>query len=155
MQSSATTPKAYLEELPEDRRKAIRAVRTMIRKYLPNGYKEVMQYGMISYVVPLRRYPDGYLGDKKTPLPFLSLASQKNYMSLYMSCIYTDKKRLREFEQAYKATGKRLDMGKSCVRFRTLEDLPLEVVGKTIAQVPVEKFIEGYEKGMQQRKAKK
>lgn len=143
MQSKAKTVKAYLAELPEDRRKAISKVRAVIRKHLPKGYKETMQYGMISYVVPLSTYPAGYLDDKKTPLPYASLASQKNHMAVYLMSIYGAGE--KKFKEAYKKTGKRMDIGKSCVRFRKLEDLPLELVGKEIASMPVKKMIAKYE----------
>lgn len=146
MQSSAKTVKEYLGELPEDRRKAIMKVRATIRKNLPKGYVETMQYGMISYVVPLKTYPAGYLGDSKTPLPYASLASQKNHMAVYLSNIYGDQKLKTWFEKEYKASGKRMDIGKSCVRFRNIDDLPLDVIGKAIAKTSVAQHIAIYEK---------
>ena len=145
MQSNATTVRDYLAELPPERRKAIQEVRKVIKKNLPKGYKEVMQYGMIIYVVPLKRYPQGYLNDKKTPLPYASLASQKNHMAVYLMSIYGDKKLLSWFNKAYKASGKKQDMGKSCVRFRKLENLPLDVIGQAIAKVSVDDLIKMYE----------
>ena len=146
MQSKAKTVTQYLAELPADRRKAIAQVRAMIRKHLPKGYEEMMQYGMIGYAVPLKLYPPGYHCAKDTPLPFLSLASQKNNMALYMFCLYVDEKDRAQFEKEYKASGKKLDMGKSCIRFKKPEDLALDVIGKFIARVPVKKHIEVYEK---------
>lgn len=122
------------------------AVRKTILKHLPKGYEERMQYGMIGYSVPLKRYPAGYLGQKDVPLPYAALASQKNYMSIYLMNIYGDKKAEKWFREAYKASGKKLDMGKSCVRFKKLEDVPLDVIGKAIAQTPVEALIKAYEK---------
>jgi len=146
MQSKAKTVTQYLAELPADRRKAIEQVRAMIRKHLPKGYEEMMQYGMIGYAVPLKLYPPGYHCKKDEPLPFLSLASQKNNMALYMFCLYVDEKDRAQFQKEYKASGKKLDMGKSCIRFKKPEDLALDVIGRFIARVPVKKHIEVYEK---------
>ncbi len=139
--SGAATVKEYLASLPAERRRAIGAVRRVILKNLPSGYREVMQYGMISYVIPLSVYPDTY---NKQPLAIASLASQKNYMALYLMGVYSGKD-AKAFEKAYKATGKTLDMGKCCVRFKTLDDLPLGLIGKTIAKVSVKRFIKQYE----------
>ncbi len=140
MKSKASTVEEYLAGLPEDRRAAIQAVRKVILKNLPKGYEEVLQYGMLGYVVPLKVFPSGYLNRKNEPLPYICLASQKNYMSIYMMSVYGDAE--AEFRKEYKATGKRLDMGKCCVRFRKLEDLPLDVIGKAIARYPMKKWIE-------------
>ncbi|RMF82871.1 MAG: DUF1801 domain-containing protein, partial [Planctomycetota bacterium] len=145
MRSEAKTVDEYLAALPPERREALAAIRAVIQKNLPRGYEEGMQYGMIGYYVPHSVYPDGYHCDPKQPLPFASLASQKNHMALYMMCIYADPKQQDWFINAWKATGKKLDMGKSCVRFKKLEDVPLEVVGKAVRRVPVKKFIEFYE----------
>jgi hypothetical protein len=143
VQSKAETVDEYLLELPAARRSAIAAVRGTILKNLPRGYEETMQYGMIAYVVPLEKYPDTYNGH---PLTLAALASQKNYMSLYLNNIYASKKMRKWFVQEFKASGKSLDMGKSCVRFKNLEGIPLELVGKAIACTSVDKFIELYEK---------
>lgn len=145
MTSTATTVDEYIASLPEDRREAISTVRKTILKHLPNGYQETMQYGMIGYSVPHSIYPAGYHCDPKQPLPFAGLASQKNHMSLYLGCVYVDTETAEWFHKAYAASGKKLDMGKSCVRFKKLEDLPLDVVGNAIARVPVEKLIAMYE----------
>ena len=145
MQSKAKTVSQYLAEVPADRRKAIEQVRAAIRKHLPKGYEEIMQYGMIGYAVPLKLYPAGYHCKPDEPLPFLFLASQKNFMALYMFCMYVDKIDEARFREDYKATGKKLDMGKSCIRFKKTEDLALDVIGKAIARRPVKKFIEIYE----------
>ncbi|MDA0352019.1 MAG: DUF1801 domain-containing protein [Chloroflexi bacterium] len=142
MKSDATTVKEYLDSLPEDRRKAISAVRREIRKRLPRGYVERMQYGMIGYSVPLRRYPETYNGH---PLNLAALASQKNYMSVYLTNVYSDPELQNWFEEEYRATGKRLDMGKSCVRFRRLDDLPVELIGEAVSKTPVDDFIARYE----------
>ena len=144
MTSKATTVRDYLAGLPPDRRSAISAVRQTILKHLPKGYEEGMQYGMIGYYVPHSTFPAGYHCDPKQPLPFASLASQKNYMAIYMMCVYGDDDTRQWFEAEYRASGKRPDMGKCCVRFRTLEDLPLDLIGKAIARVPVAKYIARY-----------
>lgn len=144
MHSKATTVDDYLKELSKDRSDAISSVRNTILKYLPKGFEERMQYGMITYVVPISLYPDGYLGDKKTPLPFISLASQKNHMALYLTHVYADPEISDWFVKAYENSGKKLDMGKSCVRFSKLEDLPLEVIGETVAKISVDEFIALY-----------
>lgn len=145
MAKKPTTVAEYLKGLPEDRRKALETVRRAIRKNLPKGYAEGIQYGMIGYFVPHSVYPDGYHCDPSQPLPFASIASQKNHMSIYLMCIYGDEKQKAWFEKAWKATGKKLDMGKACVRFKKIEDVPLEVLGEAIARVPVRKYIDHYE----------
>ena len=140
MKSKASTVEEYLAALPEDRLAAIQAVRKVILKNLPKGYEEVLQYGVLGYVVPLKVFPSGYLNRKNEPLPYIALASQKNYMSIYMMSVYGDAE--AKFREEYQATGKRLDMGKCCVRFRKLEDLPLDVIGKAVARYPIKKWIE-------------
>ena len=142
MQSDATTVAEYIATLPDDRRKAIAKVRATVNKHIPKGYKEVMQYGMISWVIPLTRYPNTY---NKHPLAIASLANQKNYMSLYLLGIYAEDGAEDWFHEAYRATGKRLDIGKSCVRFRTLEDLPLDVIDEAISRTTPDDFIALYE----------
>jgi hypothetical protein len=139
MKSSAKTVDEYLEQLPEDRRTAIQMVRKVILKNLPKGYEEVMQYGMLGYVVPLKDYPTGYLRRKNEPVPYVCLASQKNYMSIYLMSVYGDAE--AEFRKDYQATGKKLEMGKCCVRFRKVEDLSLEMIGKAVASWPMKKWI--------------
>lgn len=141
MTSKATTVEQYLAELPEDRRHAISAVREVILKNLPKGYEEGMQYGMIAYYVPHSIYPKGYHCDPKQPLTYAALASQKNYMSIYLMCEYGHTDNREKFVEAYKASGKKLDMGKSCVRFKKLDDLPLEVIGDAIGRVPVDTYV--------------
>lgn len=145
MQSKAKTVKEYLAELPPERRLTIQAVREVILKNLPKGYEEVM-HGMIGYVVPHKVYPPGYHCDPKQPLPFVGLASQKNHMAVYMMCIYMDKETEVWFTKAYKASGKKLDMGKCCLRFKKLEDVALDVIGQAIARIPVKEYIALYEK---------
>lgn len=145
MISKASTVDEYLAELPADRRTAIQAVRKVILKNLRKGFEEGMQYGMIGYHVPHSLYPAGYHCDPKQPLPFAGLASQKNYMSLYLMCLYSNAKEVQEFRQRWAETGKKLDMGKCCVRFKKLEDLALEIIGEAIARVTVKDHIAFYE----------
>lgn len=145
MQSKATTVAQYLAELPEDRRAAVEAVRRVILKNLPKGIEEGMQYGMIGYFVPKSIYPAGYHCDPRQPLPFAGLASQKNHLSVYMMHVHEDGDLCRRFRAAWEATGKKLDMGKCCVRFRRLEDAPLEVIGDTIGAISAREFISMYE----------
>ena len=142
MQSKASTVEQYLSELPEDRRKALEAVRQVILENLDKDYEEGIQYGMIGYYVPHRVYPAGYHCDPKQPLPFVNLASQKNHMALYLMCIYGESDLSRWFQQAWARTGKKLDMGKACVRFKKLEDLALDVIAETIKRMPAAKYIE-------------
>ncbi|MEE8191540.1 MAG: DUF1801 domain-containing protein [Gemmatimonadales bacterium] len=138
MQSAAATVDEYLSELPDERRDAIGKVRQTILDNLPQGYEEVMNWGMITYQVPLETCPDTYNGQ---PLMYAALASQKNHMAVYLTGIYMSEEARSRFEAAYKATGKRLDVGKSCVRFRKLEDLPLQLIGESIASEDVEGFV--------------
>jgi len=139
MRSSASTVEEYLGELSEERRAAIGAVRQVILKNLPEGYEEVMSWGMITYQVPLETYPDTY---NKKPLMYAALAAQKNHMAVYLTAIYMNEKASREFETAYRATGKQYDVGKSCVRFKELADLPLELIGESIASLQVSEFVD-------------
>jgi hypothetical protein len=154
MQSSARTVDEYLKNLPADRRAAISAVRKVILANLPKGYEECMSYGMIGYVVPHRIYPAGYHCNPSLPLPFANLASQKNHMALYLMCCYGDKATDQWFRQAWAAAGKKLDMGKCCVRFKKLEDVPLEVIGQVIARVPVKNYIARMEQLLGERPRK-
>ena len=140
--TKAPTVDEYLAELPPDRRAAIAAVRKVILDHLPDGHEEAMQYGMIAYVIPLEKYPATY---NRQPLAYAALASQKNYMSLYLMNIYSNKEAEQWFIEQYRDSGKKLNMGKSCVRFKRLEDLPVHVIGSAIARTTVEEFIEGYE----------
>lgn len=138
MRSEATTVEAYLAELPADRREAIAAVRAVILENLPDGYVESMNWGMIAYEVPLETYPDTY---NKQPLAFAALASQKNHMAVYLTGIYMDEEARAKFEADYRATGKRFDVGKSCVRFRKLDDLPLPVIAEAIRYLPADEYV--------------
>ena len=148
MQSKATTIEQYLNELPADRRAQIEAVRNVVLENLPDGYEENMNWGMISYEVPLSICPDTY---NKKPLMYAALASQKNNMSIYLSGVYANEELREEFMAKYKATGKKMDMGKSCVRFKTIDNLPLDVVGNAIAKFEVNDFVELYKEGRKKR----
>ena len=152
MRSDAATVAQYLSELPVDRRSAIEAVRKMILEHLPKGYEEAMNWGMITYQVPLETYPDTYNGQ---PLMYAALAAQKSHNAVYLTGIYMDDKARRAFEDAYCATGKRLDVGKSCVRFRKLEDLPLQVIGDAIASLQVNEFVSRVKKSVSTGKSKR
>jgi hypothetical protein len=134
----------YLSGLSDDRRHAIEAIREVINRNLPKGYEEGMQYGMPAWFVPHSVFPDGYHCDPKQPLPFASVASQKNHIGLYFLCVYLDSELQSWFEAEWRKTGKRWDAGKSCVRVKTLEDIPLPLVGKLIKKVPVKKFLASY-----------
>ena len=151
MKSEAQTIEEYLAELPDDRREAVEEVRKTILSSLPDGYEESMNWGMITYQVPLSAYPETYNGQ---PLMFAALASQKRHMAVYLSAIYADDTARERFEERYKATGKRYDVGKSCVRFRRLDDLPLDVIGEAIASVPMDDFIASYETGRSAARAR-
>ncbi len=154
MQSQATTVEQYLKELPEDRRTAISAIRNMILKNLDKDFEEGMQYGMIGYYVPHRIFPDGYHCDPKQPLPFVSVASQKNHMAVYLMCIYMDKSE-EQFRKAWLKTGKKLDMGKSCIRFKKLEDVALDVIADVIRNITVKSFVARYLEELQKNAANK
>jgi uncharacterized protein YdhG (YjbR/CyaY superfamily) len=151
MKSDSQSISEYLAELPEDRREAIQQVRQAILDHLPDGYEEAMNWGMITYQVPLEVYPDTY---NKKPLMYAALANQKNHMAVYLTGIYMDEDLKDDFEKKYQATGKRYDVGKSCVRFKKLEDLPLELIGESIQAIDMEEFIERTQ-GLSARKAKK
>lgn len=143
MRSDAKTVEAYLEALPADRAAALGTVRSVILEHLPDGYEETMAWGMIAYVIPTEWYADTSNGQ---PLMYAALASQKHHMAVYLIGIYDDDAERRAFETAYRTTGKRYDVGKSCVRFRKLDDLPLDVIGDAIAAVSVEEMIERAER---------
>ena len=151
MRSDAITVEDYLAELPDERRAALEVVRETILEHLPGGLVETMAWGMISYVVPLEVYPDTYNGE---PLVHTALASQKQHMSVYLHAIYGDEQVREEFEEAYRATGKRYDVGKSCVRFRRLDDLPLDVVGDAVGSTSVKELIAQHERAMGARRSR-
>ena len=142
VRSRAATVEEYLEELPADRRTVVAAVRDVVVRNLPAGYREGMNWGMIAYEVPLERYPNTYNGQ---PLLYAALAAQKNYFALHLMAAYENTKQGIRLREEFKKAGKKLDMGKSCVRFRKLDDLPLDVIGQVIARTPPEKYIAYYE----------
>ncbi len=142
---SAATVDEYLAKLPDDRREALQAIRKVILENLDKDYEEGIQYGMIGYFIPHRVFPPGYHCDPKQPLNFAGLASQKNHMSIYLMCVYGSPVQEKLFRDAWEKTGKKLDMGKACVRFKKLSDVPLEVIGEAIKRVPVKKYIETYQ----------
>ncbi|RZM07892.1 MAG: DUF1801 domain-containing protein [Pedobacter sp.] len=146
MQSKATTITEYLKELEPDRKKAIEQLRKAIKANLPEGFKEEMSYGMIGYVIPHTLYPKGYHCNPSLPLPFMNIASQKNFIAIYHMGIYADKKLMSWFEQAYaeQATTK-LDMGKSCLRFKKPENIPFELIGELAGKMKVDEWIRLYE----------
>lgn len=150
MQNRADTVEQYLAELPPDRREALQAVRKIILENLDkSGFEEGMQYGMIGYYVPHSVFPAGYHCDHRQPLPFASLASQKSHMALYLMCVYDNEENGRWFRESWAKSGKKLDMGKSCIRFKKLSDIPLDVIGEMIKRVPASKYIEHYQAGLE------
>ncbi len=140
--SSAGTVARYLRELPAERRAVLAAVRAVLRKNLPAGYRETMGWGLISYEIPLARYPDTYNGQ---PLCYAGLAAQKSHNALYLMDVYQDPSQAKRLRDGFRKAGKKLDMGKSCLRFKELEDLELEVIGEIISRTPPESFIARYE----------
>lgn len=141
----ASTVNEYLAALPADHREALNEVRRGINRALPRGYEEGMQFGMISWFVPLSTYPAGYGGNKKVALPLISLASKKAYMALHMICFYGQPALREWFIAQYAKSGKKLDMGQGCLRFKTLPELALDVVEKTVTRLPVEDYTAGYQ----------
>ena len=152
MQSNAKTAEEYLAELDDERREQLSIVRNVVLENLPDGYAEMMLFGMITYAIPLATYPNTY---NKQPLMYAALASQKRHMALYLTNVYGDESVEKWFRARYIETGKRLDMGKSCVRFRKLDDLPLELVGEVVAKTPIDEFIEVYKASRSPQKRKK
>ena len=153
MQSKATTPQQYLDELPEDRKKPIRKLRQQILNNMPKGIEETMNYGMLGYVIPHSVYPDGYHCNPKQPLPFMNLASQKNFVAVYSMTIYAKKDLLEWFTSEYAKRCKyKLDMGKSCIRFKRLDDIPYDLIGELTAKVSAEEWIQIYENAYKKKK---
>jgi hypothetical protein len=149
--SKVTTVAQYIASLPDDRRKTIAAVRGVIRKHLPKGYKESMGWGVICYSVPLSVLPDTYNGQ---PLCYVALAAQKTSCSLYLMTAYGDSAKAKALRAGFAKAGKTLDMGKSCVRFKTIDDLPLDVIGAHIASTPMKDYVAFYLGAMSRRKQK-
>ena len=145
MQSKASSVIEYLEELPDDRRKAIEQLRKQVKKHLPKGFEEVMSYGMIGYVVPHKLYPAGYHCTPTLPLPFINIASQKNHIAVYHMGLY-EGSLLPWFKKEWaKATDKKLDMGKCCIRFKKMEDIPYDLIGQLAAKMTPKQWIDHYE----------
>ncbi len=146
MQIKANTPDEYIEKIPEDRKEALSELRKVIKKNLPKGFREEINYGMIGYVVPHSIYPDGYHCDPKLPLPFMNIASQKNHIAVYHSGIYADEKIMDWFTKEFpKHSDRKLDMGKSCIRFKKPEHIPFELIGELASKMTVEDWINTYE----------
>ncbi len=149
MQSSAENPEAYINSLPQERKEAVEKLRKVLLENLPEGFEEGMGYGMISYHVPLSNYPQGYHVNSELPLPFINLASQKNYVALYHMGLYSSPELLEWFTREYPNYSKRkLDMGKSCIRFKKMEDIPYELIGQLAAKMTPEEWISLYERSV-------
>jgi uncharacterized protein YdhG (YjbR/CyaY superfamily) len=152
MQSKATTVDTYIAELPEDRKKAVAKLRSVINKKIPKGFKETMGYGMMGWSVPHSIYPAGYHCNPKDPLPFMGLASQKNSINIYHMGIYADPKLLKWFREAHtKASPKKLDMGKSCIRYKKPEDIPYDLIGELASKITPDEWIAMYEKKLKNK----
>ena len=147
MQSKASTPQEYIDSLPEDRKQVMSELRKAILKNLPKGFKEEMSYGMIGYVIPHALYPAGYHCNPKLPLPFMNIASQKNFIAVYHMCVYSDKSLhdwvVAEYSKQYKG---KLDMGKSCLRFKKMDQVPVKLIGELASKVTPQEWIDIYEK---------
>jgi hypothetical protein len=160
MNRNATTVEEYVESVPEYRRPMVEAIREAVNRSLPEGYEEGMQYGMIGWYVPHSRYPLGYHCDPEEPLPFVQLGNQKSHVGLYLFCTYFDEDKQAWLQEEWKKSGKKLDMGKSCIRIKKLDQVPLNVVEQVVASVPVKEFVSRYdaqfppEKRKKKRKAK-
>jgi hypothetical protein len=142
VQSKAKTVQEYLDELPEERRAVVSAVRDVVLRHLPKGYQEAISWGVISYEIPLEQFPNTYNGQ---PLTYVALAAQKNHYALYLMCVYGDASKREQLDEEFKKRGKKLDMGKSCLRFKKLDDLPLDVIAKVVASVTPKKYMEYYD----------
>lgn len=152
MQSQATTVEQYIAELPDDRRSAIEKLRKKIKKNLPKGFQECMSYGMIGYVVPHSKYPAGYHCSPELPLPFMNIASQKNFIAVYHMGVYAGPALMKWFTTAHaKASPKKLDMGKSCIRYKKPEDIPIELIGELASKITPDEWIAIYEKNIKRK----
>lgn len=153
MQSTEKTPDAYVESLPEERQAAIMNLRKVIKKNLPKGFSEEMNYGMIGYVVPHKIYPAGYHCDPKLPLPFMAIASQKNFIAVYHMGLYADEKLMKWFTTEFPSHSKqKLDMGKSCIRFKKVNEIPLQLIGELAGKMTPKDWITLYETAFRQKK---
>lgn len=154
MQSKAATVADYLKSLPEDRRVAVAAVRDAVRRHLDKDVEEGMTYGMIGWSVPHRVFPQGYHCNPKQPLPYAGLASQKGHLSLYLFWTYGDTEEEQWLRGAWTKDGRKLDMGKCCIRFKKLDDVPLDVVAEAVKRMPTKKFVAWYESCLDPRTGK-
>jgi len=152
MNHPGSTPKEYIDSLPDDRKKAMNELRKVIKKNIPKGFSEQLNYGMPGWVVPFKTYPDGYHCDPKLPLPFLNIASQKNFVAVYHMGIYADNKLLDWFMKEHpKHTDLKLDMGKSCIRFKKVDQIPFELIGKLVSKMTPDDWINLYEKNIKKK----
>ncbi len=152
MQSKAISPEQYINELPDDRKEVIKKLRKTILDNLPKGFEEQMSYGMLGYVVPHSIYPDGYHCSPELPLPFMNVASQKNFIALYHSGLYASKELMEWFVGEYpKYVKTKLDMGKSCIRFKKLETIPYELIGELCTKMTVDEWIALYGKNVKKK----
>ena len=153
MKIEANSPEQYIDKIPEERKAAMNKLRQTILDNLPEGFNEEMSYGMIGYVVPKSIYPDGYHADPKLPLPFMNIASQKNFIAFYHSGIYANKEIHDWFVEEYPKHSKlKLDMGKSCVRFKKPDQIPFELIGELVKKITVSNWIETYENNVKKKK---
>lgn len=152
MQYKANTPDEYIEAIPEERKAAMSTLRKVIKDNLPQGFSEVISYGMIGYVVPHSLYPGGYHCDPKLPLPFMNIASQKNFIAVYHSGIYADKDLMDWFVDEYpKYVKTKLDMGKSCIRFKKIDQIPMELIGELASKMTPQQWIDLYENNLKKK----
>ena len=152
MRIEADNPQDYIDQLPKERKKAINNLREVILRHLPPGFEETMSYGMIGYVVPHSIYPAGYHTNPELPLPFLNIASQKNFIALYHMGIYSDPELLDWFKHQYpKYSPIKLDMGKSCIRFKKIEAIPYELIGELLERMNVDDWVKLYEKSIRKK----
>ena len=152
MKYEASTPEEYINQLPEDRKPVIEKIRTIIKKNLPEGFEEGINYNMLGYYVPHSIYPEGYHCDPKLPLPFMNLASQKNSVNLYHSGIYANPEIHDWFVNEYpKHSNRKLDMGKSCIRFKKMDDIPYELIAELCTKISVEDWINTYETNLKKK----
>ncbi len=152
MQSSAKTPQQYIDDLPEDRKEAMLELRRVIKKNLPKGFAEVMSYGMIGYVIPHSLYPAGYHCDPELPVPFMNIASQKNFIAVYHMGVYADKALLKWLTTEYaKHSNSKLDMGKSCMRFKKIDQIPFKLIGELASKITPKEWLAYYEKYFNQK----
>ena len=153
MTTGASTVNEYLSELPEERQKAIDKLRKVVKKNLPKGFEETMNYGMIGYVVPNKIFPAGYHCDPRQPLPFMNIASQKNFIAIYHMGLYSIPSLLKWFTDAYAKAGVgKLDMGKSCIRFKKPENIPYELIGELASKLSVSEWVGFYQSNLAARK---